>query len=73
MGNFIGSLIFAFLTVYGGVLGGSDGNVDGTAAGIMLNIANAKCSLKFTDAFVKGILCNFFVCLAVWVLLVLKI
>ena len=32
----------------------------------VINTATDKCNLSFGDAFVKGILCNFFVCLAVW-------
>ena len=32
----------------------------------MIAIAQAKASLSFSDAFVRGILCNFLVCIAVW-------
>ncbi len=31
-----------------------------------LSTAAAKCSLSFSDALIKGILCNFLVCIAVW-------
>jgi formate transporter len=31
-----------------------------------LNIAAAKCDLSWTEAFVRGVLCNALVCLAVW-------
>ena len=32
-----------------------------------LNTAIAKCSLTFGDAFLRGIACNFLVCIAVWI------
>ena len=33
----------------------------------VISTAAAKCSMPFSDAFIKGILCNFLVCIAVWI------
>ena len=62
LGNFIGSFIMALLIVYGHVTNLFDYGL----AQVILNTATNKTTLSFGDAFVKGILCNFFVCLAVW-------
>jgi len=44
--------------------------MNGSAVGIQaVKIAAAKASLPFWDAFLKGILCNILVCLAVWLAL----
>lgn len=56
-GNFVGSLILAFLAFKSGTLGGAPASVA---------IATAKCSLPFDVAFVRGILCNWLVCMAVY-------
>lgn len=62
LGNFVGSLIMAALAVYGGI-----GDLfDKAVATAMYNTARGKTTLKFGDALVKSILCNTFVCLAVW-------
>ncbi len=66
IGNFIGAIAVALLVVYGhtpDLFGGADG---GLAASIV-KIAAAKSSLGFGDAFVRGISCNFLVCIAVWI------
>jgi len=42
---------------------------DMNAGGVALqyvNLAAAKCALPFWEAFLKGMLCNFLVCIAVW-------
>lgn len=57
MGNFVGSLILAYLAYKSGTLAG------GPAA---VAIATAKCSLPWDVAFVRGILCNWLVCMAVY-------
>jgi len=57
LGNFVGSLILAYLAFKSQTLGG------GPAA---VAIATAKCNLPFTVAFVRGILCNWLVCMAVY-------
>ena len=62
IGNFIGSIFMAFLIVYGHV----PNLFENSLAQTIVNTAIAKTTLSFGDAFVKGILCNFFVCLSVW-------
>jgi len=57
MGNFVGSLILAYLAFKSGTLGA------GPAAAAL---ATAKCSLPFEVAFIRGILCNWLVCMAVY-------
>jgi len=57
LGNFVGSLILAYLAYKSETLGA------GPAAAA---IAKAKCSLPFETAFVRGILCNWLVCMAVY-------
>jgi formate/nitrite transporter FocA (FNT family) len=56
-GNFVGSLFLAWLAWKSGTLGESPAAV---------NIATAKCSLAWDVAFVRGILCNWLVCMAVY-------
>merc|ERR1719416_137967 len=56
-GNFVGSLLLAFLAFKSGTLGAVPASVA---------IATAKCSLPFATAFVRGILCNWLVCMAVY-------
>eukprot|EP00934_Nitzschia_sp_Nitz4_P008650 Nitzschia sp. Nitz4//scaffold113_size70149//55181//56270//NITZ4_005959-RA/size70149-augustus-gene-0.86-mRNA-1//1//CDS//3329533368//8640//frame0 len=56
-GNFVGSLILAYLAFKSGTLAASP-----AAAAI----ATAKCSLPWDVAFVRGILCNWLVCMAVY-------
>ncbi len=62
LGNFLGSLLIAFLIVHSGQLGAS-GNA---LAGMTIKIAAYKVGLTFSKAFILGILCNWLVCLAVW-------
>lgn len=57
LGNFVGSILLAYLAFKSGTLGG------GPAAAA---VAKAKCSLPFGTAFVRGILCNWLVCMAVY-------
>lgn len=62
IGNFVGSLIVAALCTWGNVYALFGGAL---AQGIV-NTANAKVSMQFGEAMIKGILCNFLVCIAVW-------
>ena len=62
LGNLIGSVIVALLVVYGHV----PDLFNQTLAVTMVNGANAKLSLTFSEAFIRGILCNILVCIAVW-------
>lgn len=60
--NFIGAVGLALLVVYSGHLSMNGGAVGATA----VKIAAAKCSLPFLTAFLRGILCNVLVCMAIW-------
>ena len=62
VGNFVGSVFVAFLIYQSGQLN-AGANLLG---GVTIKIAAAKCSLTFVQAFLLGILCNWLVCLAVW-------
>jgi len=57
LGNFVGSLLLAYLVFKGQTLGSLPGAV---------NIATAKCASPFSVALVRGILCNWLVCMAVY-------
>lgn len=60
--NFVGSVLLALLWVYTG-LWKMGGGALGTSA---INIAFAKVQLDFLPALLRGIGCNWLVCLAVW-------
>jgi formate/nitrite transporter len=62
VGNFVGSVLIAFLICQSGQLNGGNGLL----GAMTIRIAAAKCSLTFMEAFFLGILCNWLVCLAVW-------
>lgn len=62
IGNFVGSILTAFIVFQTLQFMMSDGQV-GAAA---LKIADAKCRLDFGTAMTRGIYCNVLVCLAVW-------
>jgi len=56
-GNFVGSLLLAYLAFKSGTLGSGPASVA---------IATGKANLPFDVAFVRGILCNWLVCMAVY-------
>ncbi len=60
--NLAGSLLLVLLMYWSG-LWKTNGSLVGAQA---LSIANAKINLTFLEAFARGILCNWLVCLAVW-------
>jgi formate transporter len=62
LGNLAGSLLLVLLVYYTRQWGFHDAMVGGKA----LLIANAKVNLGFLTAFMRGILCNILVCLAIW-------
>lgn len=62
IGNFIGSILIAYLIVKSGQLNAS-GNL---LAATTIKIASYKVSLTFSQGLILGILCNWLVCLAVW-------
>lgn len=63
MGNFVGSLLVAAGVVFSHQISLFD---NGLAVSV-ISAAAAKCALPFGDALIKGILCNFLVCIAVWI------
>jgi formate transporter len=63
--NFVGAAGLALLVFLSGHAGMNDGAVGRT----YLEIAAAKTSLPMATAFVRGVLCNVLVCLAVWMAL----
>jgi formate transporter len=60
--NLVGAVGLAFLVAYSGHLSMNDGAVGASA----VTIAAAKCELSFLTAFLRGVLCNLLVCMAVW-------
>jgi formate/nitrite transporter len=62
LANFVGAVSTAGIMHLSGALGIGDGAVAETAAAI----ATAKLELPATQAFVRGVLCNALVCLAIW-------
>ena len=60
VGNFIGSAFLGWLVVEGGSL-------TEASQALVLKVAAMKMGLGAKEAFLRGILCNWLVCLAVWV------
>lgn len=65
LANFVGAAGLALLVFYSGHLDMNDGAI----ADQYLKIAASKVSMPFMEAFLKGILCNILVCMAVWMAL----
>jgi formate/nitrite transporter len=63
LGNFAGSLFIAWLMNLSGLFNSSNGLL----GGMTIKIAAGKTALPFYAAFILGLLCNWLVCLAVWV------
>ncbi len=61
-GNFAGSVFVAWMMAASGLFAGG-GNMLGA---VTLKIAAYKVNLSFLQAFVLGLMCNWLVCLAVW-------
>ena len=62
IGNFLGSVLIAYFIAHSGQLGFSNGML----GGFTVKLAAYKAGLSFENAFFMGILCNWLVCLAVW-------
>lgn len=62
VGNLAGSMATAAMVHFSGILSTGDGSVGETA----VQIASSKLALAPFEAFMRGILCNVLVCLAVW-------
>ncbi len=63
--NFIGSVMLALLFVYSGLWKLADGALGAYA----VKVASAKVNLGFVEALLRGVGCNWLVCLAVWMAL----
>jgi formate/nitrite transporter len=63
IGNFLGSLCIALMMFHSGLFNSSGGLLGGMA----IKIASYKTALPFHSAFFLGVMCNWLVCLAVWV------
>lgn len=63
--NFIGAMLLVLIMYHSGLWKTASGAVGVKA----LAIANAKVNLSFSEAFFRGIGCNWLVCLAVWMAL----
>lgn len=59
IGNFIGSIVLAYLLAESGLYGGD-------AAAKAIAIAEGKANMAMTPAIIRGIMCNIMVVLAVW-------
>lgn len=62
IGNFVGSILLAAFVFYGALCHNAH---DALGVTTLLN-AHAKVNLTFCEAFCRGIMCNWLVCLAVW-------
>lgn len=62
IGNFVGALVIAAFINYSGLLESGGGLL----GAVTVKTAISKVSLDFGRAFVLGIMCNWLVCLAVW-------
>ena len=63
LGNFVGSLLIVFLVYMAGIY-----KLHGEAvAASMVSVAAGKVTPDWITIFFRGILCNIFVCLAVWI------
>lgn len=65
LGNLAGALFTAALFVFGH----TPDLFGGALAQTLVNTAAAKVSLSVSDAFIRGVLCNVLVCVAVWITL----
>ena len=63
VGNFVGALLIVFLVYMAGIY-----KLNGEAvADSMVSVAAGKVTIDWVTIFFRGILCNIFVCLAVWI------
>jgi formate/nitrite transporter len=63
IGNFAGSVFIAWMMYHSGLFNSSNGLL----GGVTIKIAAYKTALPFHSAFFLGVMCNWLVCLAVWV------
>lgn len=62
IGNFAGAAFVAVMVVYGN----TPNLFGGALAGAIVSAGAARTSLTVTECFIRGILCNILVCIAVW-------
>lgn len=62
LGNLVGGLLVCAMLVYGHTFSLFNNGM----AEFAVSTAAAKTSLTFSDAFIRGIMCNILVCIAVW-------
>lgn len=62
VGNLIGSMLVVLCAVYGHTLS----MFDNAVAQNLVSVATAKTNITFADGFLRGIMCNVLVCIAVW-------
>lgn len=63
LGNLVGSILIA-----AGVIFGHTPSLFGNKLAVsIISTAVGKCSMTFSEALIRGILCNFLVCIAVWI------
>ncbi len=62
LGNFVGGVFIAFMMYKSGLFNSGDNML----GGVTLKIAAYKTGLTFSQGFFLGIMCNWLVCLAVW-------
>jgi nitrite transporter NirC len=65
-GNLMGAIFFAFLIKFSGLLGSLENSQ------LLMTVASTKMSAPFMELFFRAILCNWVVCLAVWLPLHVK-
>lgn len=68
IGNFVGGMAVAAVVVFSH----GAGQFSNALAVSMMSTAVTKVTLPFSDAFLRGIACNFIVCIAVWMSLAAK-
>lgn len=67
VGNLLGSIVFAWLVHEGGVLSiGATAGHPGPGAALLASLIKTKTAESASALFFRGVLCNFLVCLAVW-------
>lgn len=59
VGNLLGSILIAYMFIESGLAKGS-------VAEFIIKVSSAKMAGNFNELFVRGILCNMLVCLAIW-------
>ena len=67
--NFVGAALIAYLYYKSGL---PVSKYDGSILKHFITIGAAKTSLGFTEAFIRGIFCNVFVCMAIWTAIAAK-